>query len=344
MKQRFDNLKSPINAHRIQEFAQRSKLHLIIVIGLLTLVIIGLPNWGIELIKWLGTSDPLGIPAAASAAILMLSVYLLALWLLSEIARMAMWSSVTRVEAIDSKAQGLIMALSDPSQKVRTTDLQKLEGLKAQAKADAQSHIELVKKAFAQKGLLYALSNQEIENANFNKKQIEAIRTYLNWQQSIRAIAYHHEKLRHVRILLSAESLVYWEDFKAMVSALFPNHQFSLDYVKAPDGTPYHIGSHGNEELCRDLEEYSFVRNGISKGVNELTSVLEEVADKHLGTYRPRKICVDITAGNKMSSIAGAIVTLNRDLMVSYVNNEGEYSVYQARIGLADSLTRSLSG
>jgi hypothetical protein len=61
-------------------------------------------------------------------------------------------------------------------------------------------------------------------------------------------------------------------------------------------------------------------------------------------SYRPRKICVDITAGNKMSSIAGAIVTLNRDLMVSYVNNEGEYSVYQARIGLADSLTRSLSG
>jgi hypothetical protein len=45
----------------------------------------------------------------------------------------------------------------------------------------------------------------------------------------------------------------------------------------------------------------------------------------------PRDLCIDITAGQKIFSIAGAIATLNRDTVFTYVNNAGEVASYIQR-------------
>lgn len=46
------------------------------------------------------------------------------------------------------------------------------------------------------------------------------------------------------------------------------------------------------------------------------------------------QICVDVTSGSKIFSIAAAMVTLNRKLIFSYMNNDGSPLYYDAKIEL----------
>jgi hypothetical protein len=71
--------------------------------------------------------------------------------------------------------------------------------------------------------------------------------------------------------------------------------------------------------------------------------IQETFAKKDKGKpLHDHEICIDVTAGPKTFSIAGAIVTLNRDLKLSYVSTEGITAIFNAEIGTADSLTRTL--
>ena len=45
-----------------------------------------------------------------------------------------------------------------------------------------------------------------------------------------------------------------------------------------------------------------------------------------------------MTAGLKIFSVAAIIVTLNRDVRLSYVSNDGIVSVFDAEIGLANMI------
>ena len=45
-----------------------------------------------------------------------------------------------------------------------------------------------------------------------------------------------------------------------------------------------------------------------------------------------------MTAGLKIFSVAAMIVTLNRDVRLSYVSNDGIVSVFDAEIGLANMI------
>jgi hypothetical protein len=60
----------------------------------------------------------------------------------------------------------------------------------------------------------------------------------------------------------------------------------------------------------------------------------DQTAHDHGGT--PREMCIDVTAGLKIFSIAAAIATVNRDAVFSYVNNDGEVAIFDAAIEIGE--------
>lgn len=50
------------------------------------------------------------------------------------------------------------------------------------------------------------------------------------------------------------------------------------------------------------------------------------------------RVCVDVTPGQKIYSIAAAMVTMNRKLIFGYVTNQGVASFYDARIAIGAAL------
>ncbi|GAB3438802.1 hypothetical protein GCM10027396_03610 [Insolitispirillum peregrinum] len=69
---------------------------------------------------------------------------------------------------------------------------------------------------------------------------------------------------------------------------------------------------------------------------NSVTDALNSAVDKAMKDHEVRhnEICIDATAGLKTFSIAAAITTLNRQLVFSYVNNNGEPRYYDAKIDI----------
>lgn len=74
-----------------------------------------------------------------------------------------------------------------------------------------------------------------------------------------------------------------------------------------------------------DFEEYTDVVAMLNQAVSQ--------AERTFGVSHNR-ICVDITAGQKVFSVAAAMVTMNRRLIFSYVNNQGKTLFYDARINI----------
>lgn len=69
---------------------------------------------------------------------------------------------------------------------------------------------------------------------------------------------------------------------------------------------------------------------------NELTRVVEAAGKDYQAKHDD--ICIDVTAGQKIYSVAAAVVTMNRKLIFSYVNGEGKPRFYDARIELGAAL------
>ncbi|GEM_PF-7081802 len=74
-----------------------------------------------------------------------------------------------------------------------------------------------------------------------------------------------------------------------------------------------------------DFEEYSDMFDTLNRAVDHARDIYGAGHDE---------VCIDITAGLKVFSIAAANVTMNRKLIFSYINNEGEPQYYDATIEL----------
>lgn len=156
----------------------------------------------------------------------------------------------------------------------------------------------------------------------------------LNWQQPLRVIWRHiqddracgGETLKRIYILPSSSAL---NSQKTKCSPiLYPDGFVSIVKEKLEKE------GRGDIEVCCkfpsvDYENMNDVIEGMSSLVKKARQVEGSSVPDGVG------ICLDITAGQKIFSIAAALVTMNRGVNMGYVTNDGEPVLYTARIGLA---------
>lgn len=145
------------------------------------------------------------------------------------------------------------------------------------------------------------------------------------WQQGLR-IVWHHiaaphrtEALKAVLIVVSAESHTDFTEFKALLSERL-NDAKQRGHI---NGTIPKIDLATPEGI--DFENYNDT-------VDTLNAAVDIAVKKHKANHS--QICIDATAGLKIFSIAAAMVTLNRKLIFSYVNNDGRPRYYDAKIDM----------
>lgn len=81
-----------------------------------------------------------------------------------------------------------------------------------------------------------------------------------------------------------------------------------------------------------EYENFSATAATLDRAVRRARHIIREKK------RNPRSnICIDATAGQKVFSIAAATVTLNHDLIFSYVNNKGEVHFYDAQVHVLDA-------
>lgn len=127
------------------------------------------------------------------------------------------------------------------------------------------------------------------------------------WEQLLRGIAPHEGKLERVVLVGSAPS-------------------------RGADG------SHSKGEACKQfLEGYDALRDKVMlwpnpvdfENIGEVVSTLEDIVS-HLDQSKVRRddICIDFTGGQKTTSVAAAIVTLNKSIVNQYVQTSGTKEAY----------------
>jgi hypothetical protein len=155
------------------------------------------------------------------------------------------------------------------------------------------------------------------------------------WQQNIRAMWFHADpkvrasrRLKAVLVLPSAESLAQFELFKEYARALL-GPDIAVDFVRQSTGSAEFFCIRDAARMeCRDYESYDYVWDGLERA--------KEQAKEH-GAYTDADICIDATPGQKPFSIAAAIITLNTDIVFSYVTPALPGSSYGGEVKLYDA-------
>jgi CRISPR-associated protein Csx16 len=132
------------------------------------------------------------------------------------------------------------------------------------------------------------------------------------WQQNLRALNKQLPRLRAVIIVTSPQSRDDYLEFEKLMFAVLERA-----------GYPSVLVSRCSR--VADFEDHA-----------QLVVAFRE-SSTLAGKWgaKPRDLCIDVTAGQKIFSIAAAIATLNGGTVFSYVNNDGAVSVYDASIEIA---------
>jgi hypothetical protein len=135
------------------------------------------------------------------------------------------------------------------------------------------------------------------------------------WQQAARMIAVHLAagKLQKIYVLPSGETLSLFEDFRTYLETLFAT-KLDIEPVPGEDGSPFE-DSGALEGRSRSYDNYDYLRDGLDHAV--------ALAKRDVPGLRDGAICIDATAGFKLFSIAAAIVTLDRNVLLGYVVTSG---------------------
>ncbi len=171
------------------------------------------------------------------------------------------------------------------------------------------------------------------DDAQKERQEIEPDNQLLNdlvkgrpaWQQGLR-IVWHHiaapsrtQALKAVLIVTSDKSHSDFTEFR----------EFLLNRLADAKQRGLIKGTVPTVELMTpsglDFEDY-----------NSVVDTLNMTVDKALDRFKVGhgQICLDATAGLKIFSIATAMVTLNRKLIFSYVNQAGQPRYYDAKIDM----------
>jgi hypothetical protein len=143
-----------------------------------------------------------------------------------------------------------------------------------------------------------------------------------NWQQLLRALRWH-PRLRDLWIIASTDAPHYRAEQGA--DPLAPGARHSAQSGK---------GSWDFAELCREfLAPYTGARIHIATDAvgfehyEEVMLAARHVLREHLRRVAAERIVVDITGGTKITSIAGAALTLNRGVSFQYVDTQPPHRV-----------------
>ena len=147
----------------------------------------------------------------------------------------------------------------------------------------------------------------------------------ISWQQNIRTIKANLSALRHVFIIPS------WDKDTVDLPGVGPVDQarifiamaqLMLEEAGYPDVTFEVIGD------PVDNEDHDRLLDAINTALRRAT---------RKSRIRESDIAIDATAGLKMYSIAAAVATINRPIVLQYVTNAGEVNVYDGSITLSDA-------
>ena len=123
------------------------------------------------------------------------------------------------------------------------------------------------------------------------------------WQMPAIAIKYHLPKLENVFVILSSKSKTQFKEFESLIKRLFPDQNLNI----VPIGLDKNIDFENMEQL---------------KNIIEQTYVLIKKEYK----AKDKEIIIDITGGQKLVSIVGAMQTLIKDREFEYVSTS-DYTV-----------------
>ena len=134
------------------------------------------------------------------------------------------------------------------------------------------------------------------ELEKIEKPQVSA---FSPWQQSLRAISHHLPKLRLIIVLPSVRSADQFQAFRRLAQAFFPG----VELERVMDGASIYSFNASPGEPDTAYLDYDYVKDGIEFAIEQA---------KLWGGRRGFEIglsdiCIDITAGQKTFSIAGAI-------------------------------------
>lgn len=146
-----------------------------------------------------------------------------------------------------------------------------------------------------------------------------------NWQQPLRLI----HALPHLKRLYVIENTKeQFEMFKAMIGRFLPDMIVSRieDAGGRSNRHPYTLTVNGKP--CRpDYEDFDYVISAIARGRKMIAKDAGLTPDTVEET-----MLIDATAGQKTTSIAAAIASLNRPTMFVYVNHDGVLKGYDAEL------------
>ncbi len=152
------------------------------------------------------------------------------------------------------------------------------------------------------KNLILFLSPSNTDTSQINSfEDFKNVRT--PWQMPAIAIKYHLPRLENVFVILSSASKKQFKDFESLIKRLFPDKNLNI----IPIGLDKNINF---------------------ENVEELKDIIEQTYDLIKKEYRAKnkEIIIDITGGQKLVSIIGAMQTLIQDREFQYVSTS-DYSV-----------------
>lgn len=136
------------------------------------------------------------------------------------------------------------------------------------------------------------------------------------WQQTLRVI-HRVRQCNHICVLTTERSDKEVEEFKAFFDAIWDGAQEDKPVIETP-------------VRAINFEDYDEVAQAATNAVDTLK---EKWKSTRKTTKMPADcICIDITAGMKIFSIAAAVVTLNQSLNFAYANNDGIVRFFDAQI------------
>ncbi len=160
------------------------------------------------------------------------------------------------------------------------------------------------------KNLIIFLSEIKYKKEEYFQKiknevmKLEDMRTLKgSWQMPIEAINYHLPKLENVFVILSSTSKEQFEEFESLVNRLFPDQKINI----IPIGLSENI----------DFENVTQVQDAVRK-------VYKMIEKEYKGNEKDT--IIDITGGQKVVSIVGALQTIINDREFQYVSTS-DYSI-----------------
>ena len=128
-------------------------------------------------------------------------------------------------------------------------------------------------------------------------------KVYTPWQMPAVAVKHHLPKLKNLYVILSNKSKNNFEDFKEFLNRLFPDSDINI----------YPIG------YDKDID---------FENMEDLKDIIEEVYEtiRKKDKRKERETIIDVTGGQKLVSIVGAVQTLIEGRTFQYVSTT-DYSV-----------------